>query len=164
MLWGKWQYNLLFISCIYIHWNLRLHRDVTKTYEYWPFLLIKIGVHVLCCIWYSILQIYIKGKSDKKCSTWSWLMRVGHVFFQPNVGGGSPKFCATTRGWVMFFISSGPLPPCTFWPAPNLYENPARYVCMYIFIYSYIVLGENFTYPSGFEVFTTGTLYDLNYL
>ena len=31
----------------------------------------------------------------------------GSCFFQPNVGGGSPKFCATTRGWVMFFWGTG---------------------------------------------------------
>ena len=127
MLCGKWQYNLLFISCIYIHWNLRLHRDVTKTYECWPFLLMKIGVHVLCCIWYSKLQIYIKGKSGKKCSTRSWLMGVGHVFFSPMSGVGHRNFVPLRGGGSCFlrnrvFITSGPpLPPCTFWPA--LYQH-----------------------------------------
>ena len=51
-------------------------------------------------------------------------MGVDHGFFHPNVGGASPKFCATTRGWVMFFwgtgvfISSGPTPP------PVLFDRP----------------------------------------
>ena len=50
-----------------------------------------------------------------------------HVFFffSPMSGGGSPKFCATMRGWVMFFWGTGfsfppAQPACTFWPAPNL--------------------------------------------
>ena len=126
MLCDKWQYNLLFISCIYIHWNLRLHRNVTKTYEYWSFLLIKICAHVLCCIWYSILQIYIKGKSDKKCSTQSWLMGVGHVFFSAQCRGWVTKILCHYEGVGHVFLRNRVSFPPVHTPPPVLFDRPLK--------------------------------------
>ena len=53
-------------------------------------------VHVL-------YTIDIKEKSDKKCNTQSGVMGMGHIYFQPLFGDGSPKFVPLPGGLLMSF-------------------------------------------------------------
>ena len=72
---------------------------------------------------YDTLYYRYKGKKVLKnvaleVELWGW-----SCFFQPNVGGGSPKICATTREWIAFFEEQGfhflrPTPP------PVLFDQP----------------------------------------
>ena len=88
------------------------------------FLLIKTGVHILCCTWHYVICIIIRKKVIK--------LQYSKLSF----GGGSCLFSATCWGWVTnilwhyegvghvflrdwVFISSGPpLPPLYFLTSP----------------------------------------------
>ena len=50
-------------------------------------------------------------------------MWVGHVFLQPNVGGGSPKFCALEGGGSCFFEKPG---FHFLRPPPVLFDQPLK--------------------------------------
>ena len=89
------------INCINIHRVNIQYRIVTVIHEYWPFFadLDRCTHFLLHMIFYAIC-IIIREKVIKS-NTQSWVLGVGHVYFQQLVGGGSLTFCA--RGWVMFF-------------------------------------------------------------